>query len=98
MDKIQVISLVLIFFSVTTITLGIVKLHTYPGVVAEQRNHPQQQAIEATSLMGLLIFPLWMLALIWAYSGAVIGTLYEPAGANDADTPAEPADADAGEG
>jgi len=23
-----------------------------------------------------VIFPLWMLALIWAYSGAVIGNLY----------------------
>lgn len=79
MDKIAVISLFLIFFSVLTITLGIVKLHTYPGQVAERRGHPQKDAIEATSIMGLLIFPLWMLALIWSYSGAVIGTLYEPA-------------------
>ena len=78
MDKIATISLFLIFFSVLTITLGIVKLHTYPGKVAEQRGHPQKEAIEATSLMGLLIFPLWMLALVWSYSGAVIGTLYEP--------------------
>jgi len=76
MDKIAVISLFLIFFSVITIILGIVKLHTYPGKVAEQRGHPQRDAIEATSIMGLLIFPLWMLALIWAYSGAVIGNLY----------------------
>jgi hypothetical protein len=78
MDKIAIISLFLIFFSVLTITLGIVKLHTYPGKVAEQRGHPQKEAIEATSLMGLLIFPLWMVALVWSYSGAVIGTLYEP--------------------
>ena len=88
MDKIEIISLVLIFFSVVTITLGIVKLHTYPGKVAEQRNHPQKDAIEATSLMGLLIFPLWMLALIWSYSGAIIGTLY---------TSPEETDANAGE-
>lgn len=78
MDKIAIISLFLIFFSVITIILGIVKIHTYPGKVAEKRGHPQKDAIEATSLMGLLIFPLWMLALIWSYSGAVLGNLYEP--------------------
>ncbi len=78
MDKIAVISLLLILFSVITIILGIVKLHSYPGKIAEERGHPQHDAIEATSIMGLLIFPLWMLALIWAYSGAVIGNLYDP--------------------
>lgn len=78
MDKIAIISLFLIFFSSVTIILGIVKIHTYPGKVAEARGHPQKDAIEATSLMGLLIFPLWMLALVWSYSGAVIGSLYEP--------------------
>lgn len=88
MDKIAIISLFLIFFSVITITLGIVKLHTYPGQVAERRGHPQKDAIEATSIMGLLIFPLWMLALVWSYSGAVIGTLYEPP------APGEPAESD----
>jgi uncharacterized membrane protein len=78
MDKIAIISLFLIFFSLITIILGIVKIHTYPGKVAEARGHPQKDAIEATSLMGLLIFPLWMFALVWSYSGAVIGNLYDP--------------------
>ena len=85
MDKIAIISLFLIFFSVITIILGIVKIHTYPGQVAEQRGHPQKNAIEATSLMGLMIFPLWMLALVWSYSGAVIGTLYTPAESKEPD-------------
>jgi hypothetical protein len=78
MDKIQYISLFLIFFSVITIVLGIVKLHEYPSTIAEARNHPQRDAIFATSVMGLIIFPLWMFALVWAYSGATIGTLYTP--------------------
>jgi hypothetical protein len=85
MDKIAIISLFLIFFSVITIILGIIKIHTYPGKIAEQRCHPQKDAIDATSVMGLIIFPLWMLALIWAYSGAVIGNLYEPPAQDDAD-------------
>lgn len=95
MDKIAVISLFLIFFSVIVIILGIIKVHSYPGKVAEARGHPQKEAIEATSIMGLLIFPLWMLALIWSYSGAVIGSLYDPA-TKDAGSAADDAEADAG--
>ncbi len=75
--KIEIISLFLILFSVVVIILGIVKIHTYPGRIAKERGHPQLEAIEVTSLLGLIIFPLWMLALVWAYSGAVIGILYE---------------------
>ena len=74
--KLQIVSLSLIFFSVIIITLGIIKVHTYPGEIAKARNHPQTEAIEVTALLGLMIFPLWMAALVWAYSGAVIGKLY----------------------
>lgn len=74
--KLQIVSLCLIFFSVIVITLGIIKVHTYPGKIAKARNHPQTEAIEVTSLLGLMIFPLWMAALVWAYSGAIIGRLY----------------------
>jgi len=74
--KLEAISLGLIFFSVIVIILGIIKIHTYPGKIAKERNHPQYEAIEVTSLLGLLVFPLWMAALVWAYSGAVIGILY----------------------
>jgi hypothetical protein len=75
--QIEIISIFLIVFSVIVIILGIVKVHTYPGKIAKERGHPQVEAIEVTSLLGLIIFPLWMLALVWAYSGAVIGILYE---------------------
>ena len=87
MTKLDYISLSLIFFSVITIILGIVKIHTYPGKIAKARNHPQTQAIEVTSLLGLVVFPLWMLALVWAYSGAVIGVMYKKA---DDESPTEP--------
>lgn len=78
--KLEIISLSLIFFSLLVITLGIIKVHTYPGKVAKARHHPQTEAIEVTSLLGLLIFPLWMAALVWAYSGAVVGKLYAEGG------------------
>lgn len=97
--KLEIVSLLLILFSVITIVLGIIKIHTYPGKIAEARNHPQKDAIEVTSLLGLLIFPFWMMALIWAYSGAVVGNLYprdaaKPEGAGADAAPAEAAQAE----
>jgi hypothetical protein len=71
MTGMEITSLSLILFAVLIIVLGIVKVHTYPGQVALQRNHPQAKAIEVCSLLGLLVFPLWMAALIWAYAGVV---------------------------
>jgi len=72
-------SLVLILFAVIVIVLGIVKIHEYPSKVAGARNHPQQQAIFVCSLLGLLVFPLWMFALVWAYAGVIGRPLPEPA-------------------
>ncbi len=71
MTGMEITSLSLILFSVIIIVLGIVKVHTYPGQVALQRNHPQAKAIEVCSLLGLLVFPLWMAALVWAYAGVI---------------------------
>jgi len=67
----EYVSLGLIIFAVVVIVFGIVKLHEYPGLIAERRNHPQKDAIVACSLMGLLVFPFWMFALIWAYGGTI---------------------------
>jgi len=85
----NVASLCLILFSVLIITLGIVKVHEYPGLVAERRKHSQRDAIVACSLLGLLVFPFWMFALLWAYGGVIGKPLPEPA------PPASPARAKA---
>lgn len=74
--EIKIISLVLIIFFLIVIVWGIYMIHLYPGKVAKERKHPQLRAIEVTSVMGLLIFPLWIAALIWAHSNAIIGKLY----------------------
>ncbi|MFC1720626.1 DUF3302 domain-containing protein [Pseudomonadota bacterium] len=92
--KLELISLFLIFFSIIVIILGIIKVHTYPGKIAKARNHPQVEAIEVTSLLGLLIFPLWMAALVWAYSGAVVGRLYAAENQDELEKP--PVDGPAG--
>jgi hypothetical protein len=65
------ISLGLIAFVVIVLVLGIYELHSLPGRVAARRSHPQTHAIEVCSVLGLLVFPLWMAALVWAYAGTL---------------------------
>jgi predicted permease len=94
----NIASLCLILFAVLTIVLGIVKIHEYPSKVAEARNHPQQQAILACSLLGLLVFPLWMFALLWAYGGVIgqpLPATAAPATPGPANAPSGAAEADA---
>lgn len=74
--EIKIISLSLILFSIIITVWGIYMIHMYPGKVAKQRKHPQLRAIEVTAVMGLIIFPLWIFALIWAHSNAIFGKLY----------------------
>ena len=57
----------IIVFSVLVIVLGIITVHNLPGKVARKRGHPQVEAIHICSLLGLIIFPFWMVALLWAY-------------------------------
>ena len=69
MDNVyKAISLFLILFAVVIIIVGIVKIHELPGMIARKRKHPQHDAIQVMSILGLLILPLWFMALIWAYS------------------------------
>ena len=60
-------SLGLILCCVIVIILFIIFVHTMPGKIARRRGNPQAEAIDILSLLGLLIFPLWMAALVWAY-------------------------------
>jgi predicted permease len=85
----NVVALFMILFSVIVIVLGIVKVHEYPGVVAKKRNHPQHDAIVVCSLMGLIIFPLWMFALLWAYGGVIGVPLPDPAATEAQDPESE---------
>ena len=65
--SLEIASLFLILFAVIVIVWGIAVVHTLPGKIAKKRGHSQVEAIEITSYLGLLVFPLWMAALIWAY-------------------------------
>ena len=66
-NALMAISLGLILCCVIIIILFIIFVHTMPGKIAKRRGNPQAEAIDILSLLGLLIFPLWMAALVWAY-------------------------------
>ena len=59
--------LCLLVFCVFVIVIGIITIHELPGKIARKRSHPQAEAIHICSLLGLVIFPFWMAALLWAY-------------------------------
>ena len=63
----KIFCLGLILFSVIVIVIGIIKVHELPGEIAKRKGHPQAEAIRICSLLGLIVFPFWMFALIWAY-------------------------------
>jgi hypothetical protein len=53
---------------------GAVLLGALPGRIAEQRGHPQTDAIRVAGWFGLLTLGLlWPLALIWAYTRSSAG-------------------------
>jgi hypothetical protein len=66
MDALTWLALGLIFFVIVLVIYMIVALHMVPGKIARKNKHPQVKAIEICSLMGLIIFPFWMIAMVWA--------------------------------
>jgi cytochrome b561 len=40
-----------------------------PGHIARGRGHENAQAIRICGLIGILIWPCWIVALIWAFTG-----------------------------
>ena len=66
MDSLTWVALGLVFFVIVLVVYCIVVLHTLPGKIAKKKNHPQTEAIEICSLMGLIVFPFWMVSMVWA--------------------------------
>lgn len=61
---------------VVSIVAAFVALAQLPGKIAAARNHPQADAINAAGWLGLLtVGVVWVLAMIWAYTKPLQGTL-----------------------
>ena len=54
---------------VSGVVLLFASLAAIPGVVADQRQHPNAKAIGMCSIVGVFFPPLWLVALIWAHTG-----------------------------
>jgi hypothetical protein len=39
-----------------------------PGKIAAKRHHPQADAIRITGYVGAVVLPMWLIALVWAYT------------------------------
>ena len=66
----------------------VVGLGTLPGKVAKKRGHPQVDAINVTSWLGIITMGLmWPFALIWAYTrpAYMLQASGEPIGGADPD-------------
>jgi hypothetical protein len=61
------ISMFILLLSVAIIVVGIILIHELPYRIAKRRGHPQQDAIRCMAIMGLILLPLWLFAMIWAY-------------------------------
>jgi hypothetical protein len=44
-------------------------LAVLPGQIAKRRGHPSWQAIAICGFVGLFLFPCWIVAIIWAFTG-----------------------------
>jgi energy-converting hydrogenase Eha subunit G len=58
-----------LFFLLAWLLLGVLLLACAPGWIARRRGHPSAQAIGIAGILGLVIWPLWLVAFIWAYTG-----------------------------
>ena len=64
----NILTIVVLIALVALVGVIVVFLGTLPGKIAKGRNHPQTEAINVASWMGILTGGLlWPFALIWAY-------------------------------
>ena len=47
----------------------VIVLARAPGAIARDRGHPSAEAINICGWIGLLVWPAWWVALVWAYTG-----------------------------
>ena len=66
----NVAALVVIIGLICLAATVIVQLGTLPGKIARKRNHPQADAVNAASWIGLALGIFWPLAFIWAFYSA----------------------------
>ena len=69
MSFVDIFTWIVLLIIIATAVGIFVFLGLWPGKVAQQRNHPQAEAIQIGSCAALVLgFVFWPLVLIWAYT------------------------------
>ena len=66
-DIVYPLTFAVVIALVIVVAWGLYFLGNLPGRIASDRAHPQAVAIGICGWLGMLIFVLWPIALIWAY-------------------------------
>jgi uncharacterized membrane protein len=65
----DIFALVVLLILIALCIALVVVLGPVPGKIAQQRNHPQADAIQVMGWIGLITLGLpWLIALVWAYT------------------------------
>jgi len=69
MTGLDIFALIILLVLAGTVLWLVVFLARWPGKIAEQRGHPQSDAIRMAGWLGVLTMGiLWPLAFIWAHT------------------------------
>jgi hypothetical protein len=68
MTALDVAALLILAIVAVAVVCLLVALAIVPGRIAQRRQHPQTDAIRVSGYLGILFAPLWLVALIWAYT------------------------------
>jgi ABC-type dipeptide/oligopeptide/nickel transport system permease component len=66
-DAFDIIAFAVFAVLLAVAVILVVTLGQLPGQVAQKRGHPQAAAINVTGWLGVVVPPLWLIALIWAF-------------------------------
>ena len=73
MDVLEVVSLAILAILVAGVLFLILVVTAIPGVIAKKRRSPWAEAINVGGWIGVLLPPIWMLALIAAFVRPAVG-------------------------
>ena len=76
MDFLSVFALLVLVCLVSLAVYALFELARWPGRVARERNHPQAEAINVCSWLGILLTAgvAWIVSMVWAHMRTAAGS------------------------
>ena len=79
MSGIDIFAWVVLLIMIASVVVVFVVLGMLPGKIAQQRQHPQAQAIQIASWLALIFgFAAWPFVVVWAYLRPVARPIDQP--------------------